>query len=438
MVPSLPTLVLALAAASTAATSGMLPGPLRAPAAPDAPATGAQDAPALVLESLDGEVTRRGADAGAIQSLAAAGAAFVRFEGLPAAPAGAAEIPLEDRASLELAGGDRITAAVRGGAGDTLELELVGGARLSLTVDAIRSVVFPARIPDAVTESPSAGPDGDRLYLVAGDALDRAVGFVDAFGAEAVTFEDARLGARDFPWDRVAALFITPLEDEFGGGEFGGEGEEEGDSGERVSVSIAGGGRLSGELVEITGPVEGVVLTIGGQSQVRLPGSVCREVALDDGSFAFLSDLVPAEDGASSLFGDEVGFRWPPRVDRDCKGGPLVVGGQLFDRGLGVHAPSRMVWQLEPGRWTELRLACGVDDSGQSPSDSSVRGTVVFRVLGDGEVLWESGIHRAGAAAFRPEPLDVSGVTELALEADPAGDFVLDRANWLRPLLVAD
>lgn len=406
-------------------------------ATPEPPAAlGGQEArsgaePRLVLESLDGEVTRRAADAGAISSLEAAGAAFIRFEGLPEI-AGAAEIPVEDRASLELVGGDRITAAVRGGAGDTLELELVGGARLSLTVDAIRSLVFPARIPDSVTESPSAGEDGDRLYLVAGNALDRAVGFVDAFGAEAVTFEDARLGARDFPWARVAALFITPLEEEFRA-----PGEED-DAGERVSVSIAGGGRLSGELVEVTGPIEGVSLVIGGQSEVRLPGAVCREVALDDGSFAFLSDLTPAEDGAASLFGDEIGFRWPPRVDRDCKGGPLTVGGRLYDRGVGVHAPSRLVWQLEAGRWAELRLACGVDDSGQSPSDSSVRGTVVFRVRGDGEVLWESGVHRAGAAAFRPAPLDVSGVKELVLEADPAGDFVLDRANWLRPLLVAE
>ena len=45
-------------------------------------------------------------------------------------------------------------------------------------------------------------------------------------------------------------------------------------------------------------------------------------------------------------------------------------------------------------------------------------------------------ILRAGEIAVRPEPLSIKGVKALVLEVDPAGDFVLDRANWLRPMLV--
>ena len=77
-----------------------------------------------------------------------------------------------------------------------------------------------------------------------------------------------------------------------------------------------------------------------------------------------------------------------------------------------------------------------MDDSGAPRSDGAPAGTVQFRVMGDGKVLWESPVSRAGAAPIRPEPIDIKGVDLLVLEVDPAGDFVLDRANWLRPMVV--
>ena len=60
---------------------------------------------------------------------------------------------------------------------------------------------------------------------------------------------------------------------------------------------------------------------------------------------------VPADAGNSSPFGDELGFVWPMRVDRNCRGGLLSVGGVVFDRGLGVHAPSRLTWDVG-GEWS--------------------------------------------------------------------------------------
>ena len=82
---------------------------------------------------------------------------------------------------------------------------------------------------------------------------------------------------------------------------------------------------------------------------------------------------------------------------------------------------------------TRLRLACGVDDTGAKAGNA---GAVRFRVLGDGEPLWASEIVRAGSPAQRPASMDVKGVSRLVLEVDPAGPFTLDRADWLRPMLV--
>ncbi|MEE2940322.1 MAG: NPCBM/NEW2 domain-containing protein [Planctomycetota bacterium] len=394
-----------------------------------APQTGLQDdsaEPRLVVEGLDGEREVRPLRAGPITSLAAIGAAFVHFEGVPASAAPGARIAPKDLGSFELAGGDRLAGAVRGGDGDLLSVELRGGVPLDLTIDAISSVVFPGRIPDGVTSTPGPGPDGDRLYLVASGSLDLAQGFVEAFTDEGVTFEDERLGARTFAWDRVAALFITALEEE---GDDGGAAP----TGEPVAVSLRGGGRLSGRLRRIAGPTEGVDIALGGGAEVSLPGRVVSEVALDDGSFRFLGDLVPSAEAPASLFGDDLGFAWPMRVDRNVRGGPLVVAGRTYLRGMGVHAPSRLEWELEGAGWRQLRVRCGVDDTGAKAGSA---GAVRFRVLGDDELLWQSDVVRAGAPAQRPPAMVLTGVSKLVLEVDPAGPFTLDRADWLRPMLV--
>ncbi|WP_419190282.1 NPCBM/NEW2 domain-containing protein [Saltatorellus ferox] len=414
-----------------AAPGAQSPGPSSGDDA--ARAARSSSAPRVVLEALDGTQTVRPADAAPLTSLRGAGAAFARFLDVArdSDGEGAQAISAKDFATLELAGGDRLAGAIRGGNGDLVDLELEGGVRLQLSIDGIRSIVFAGRIPDRVTTAPTAGDDGDRLYLVAAGSLDRAIGFVEEFTVEGVTFEDQRVGSRTYEWDRVAALFINPLEE---GGAEGGAGEPASGeaAAETVSVSLVGGGRLSGRLLEIGSAEEGVLLGLSGTAEVRLPGAIVSEVALDDGSFRFLSDIEPASLGSASPFGDDLGFTWPMRVDRNCQGGLLRVGGQTHARGLGVHAPSELRWDLD-GTWKELRLACGVDDSGTNGTRS---GSVSFRVLGDGKEIWKSEILRAGESAAQPAPLSITGVKTLVLEANPAGDFVLDRANWLRPMLV--
>ena len=402
--------------------------PLGAAVQDDEPSTAERVVePRVVLESLEGERTYRAVDAAPLGSLVAAGAAFARFEGLAEVVA-LGPAPGASVAALQLAGGDRLRAVVRGGDGDVLDVELQPGVRLALSIDGIRSLVHPARIPDSVTESPAAGApaDGDRLYLVAANGLDRAQGFVESFSAEGVAFFDERLGQRTYPWSRIAALFIAPLEEEGAAPTAPEEGAE------RVAVTLAGGGRISGTLLQLGPPAQGVQIRIGGGAEVQLPGTIVTEVSLDDGSFRFLGDVPPADTGKSSPFDDDLGFVWPMRVDRNCRGGLLTVDGVVFDRGLGVHAPSRLSWDLG-GSWSSLRLMCGVDDSGQSGTRS---GAVRFRVLGDGRTLWESEVHRGGVRALKPAPISLEGVKALILEVDPAGDFVLDRANWIRPMLL--
>ncbi|UNX55182.1 endo-alpha-N-acetylgalactosaminidase family protein [Georgenia sp. TF02-10] len=126
---------------------------------------------------------------------------------------------------------------------------------------------------------------------------------------------------------------------------------------------------------------------------------------------AYVSDLelVSAENG------------WGP-VERDRSNGeqaagdgrPITLNGQVYAKGLGTHAPSRVrVYLAET--CTTFTADVGIDDVQKS------RGSVVFKVLGDGATLAESPVMRPDSATHRLEA-DVTGTRYLDLVVTDAGD----------------
>ncbi|MFT5154848.1 MAG: hypothetical protein ACI841_004856, partial [Planctomycetota bacterium] len=64
-------------------------------------------------------------------------------------------------------------------------------------------------------------------------------------------------------------------------------------------------------------------------------------------------------------------------------------------------------------------------------------GSVVFRVLVDGEERYRSGIVHGGNAAQRVPTIDLSKASELVLEVQDGEDlWIADRADWLLPILI--
>ena len=113
-----------------------------------------------------------------------------------------------------------------------------------------------------------------------------------------------------------------------------------------------------------------------------------------------------------------------PQIDKAVTGVPLIIGGRKFDRGLGTHAESRIWIDLQGGA-EQFVAWVGVDDNA-----GAGKGTVVFKVLGDGKTLFQSPVMKAGDA---PRPVDVSlqGVKLLLLIASDAGDGIgFDHADW--------
>ena len=124
---------------------------------------------------------------------------------------------------------------------------------------------------------------------------------------------------------------------------------------------------------------------------------------------------------------------WPHRIDRAVDGGALHVDGRRWSRGIGVHAPSRLTWKLNR-EWKEFRTFVAIDDSVLS---LDARGSVVFRVLVDGEERYRSKLVHGGNAAVAVGPVRLEGARELVLEVLDGDDlWIADRADWLLPILI--
>jgi hypothetical protein len=120
---------------------------------------------------------------------------------------------------------------------------------------------------------------------------------------------------------------------------------------------------------------------------------------------------------------------WGP-VERDRSvnesgggdGNPLTIGGVVYEKGLGTHAPADVTVYLG-GQCTEFTALLGLDDETTQP------GSVVFQVATDGETSYDSGVLRPGPAV--PVTVDVTGVRMLSLRVGDGGDNKnFDHADW--------
>ncbi|MFJ9412285.1 NPCBM/NEW2 domain-containing protein [Streptomyces sp. NPDC101393] len=104
-------------------------------------------------------------------------------------------------------------------------------------------------------------------------------------------------------------------------------------------------------------------------------------------------------------------------------GRPLTVGGTVFAKGLGVHAPSE-VTLYTGGRCRAFDARVGIDD------ESGGKGSAAFEVWANGKRVAGSGT-LTGTDAARPVTADISGARTVRLVVTDGGDGVdHDHADW--------
>src|SRR4029077_6013957 len=103
-----------------------------------------------------------------------------------------------------------------------------------------------------------------------------------------------------------------------------------------------------------------------------------------------------------------------PQANKSVDGHPIFIDGKRFEYCFGTHAISALRVALH-GKAERFTATVGVDD------EVGQRGTAVFKIVGDGKTLWESGVLRGGDPA-KEVSVDLRGVNKLLLLVSDAGD----------------
>ncbi|GAA0926888.1 hypothetical protein GCM10009558_106920 [Virgisporangium aurantiacum] len=116
-----------------------------------------------------------------------------------------------------------------------------------------------------------------------------------------------------------------------------------------------------------------------------------------------------------------------PTIDLSVGGGsPLSVLGQVYPTGIGVASPSAVRYYLG-GRCDRLTAMVGIDDAVRNVGPEGA--TATFQVIGDGRVLFDSGLLTRDDT--RRIDVDLTTVRVLDLVVGDGGDGGYnDRADW--------
>jgi hypothetical protein len=126
------------------------------------------------------------------------------------------------------------------------------------------------------------------------------------------------------------------------------------------------------------------------------------------------------------LLSGTVGWGGRPRADRTIMDRPLTILGTRYERGMGVHADSELIYALAP-EYARFVAVAGVDDEVQEPDATSL----AFQVFADDELLFESEVMGAGDPYVSISVELPKGAERLRLVVTDGGDGShWDHADW--------
>ncbi len=317
-----------------------------------------------------------------------------------------------------LAGGDCLMAADVTIVKERLRVDsdLLGIVDLPLEITAgivLRPPLVRAARDRWIAQVLNPGGEADRVLLDNGDALSGTIlGMTEeklrlqTDGGE-IEIERKRLVAMMFNPTLVGAPRVT---------------------GTRLLVGLKDGSLLT--AVDLTVEGETALLKLPGAVTCRVPWDAIIALQSLGGRAVYLSDLKPA----SFRHLPYLQLAWPLRIDRSVLDSRLRAEGHPYSKGLGMHSPARVTYDLDRP-FQRFEALAAIDD------EAGLRGSVVFRVFtDDGSGSWQSRyvspVVRGGDAPI-PISVDLSGAKRISLLVDFAdhGDE-LDHADWLDARLI--
>ncbi len=180
---------------------------------------------------------------------------------------------------------------------------------------------------------------------------------------------------------------------------------------------LSGGDHFTGDIRSATS--SSIQIGSAAFGEVKLDWSRIGRIEIRSPLVTWLADVKFKSQAVKSA----LGIDWTPRANLNVVGGPISLNGRKYARGLGVHGTTNLSYDLD-GKQSRLQATIGIDDS------MGKRGSVVFRVIGDGRELFKSDVLRGGAKPVDIS-VDITGVKLLELSTDAADGLDLgDHANW--------
>ncbi len=146
---------------------------------------------------------------------------------------------------------------------------------------------------------------------------------------------------------------------------------------------------------------------------LALPRRMDKIVQIDfsGGKIVYLSDLKPESARWTPYFGPRkpltaVAQFYAPRYDRNFDGGPLLLAGTQYRKGLALHSRTEIMYRL-PGPFSHFRAVAGIADAVRPG------GKTRLIVRGDDNVLLDAVI--AGSEAPRTIELNLAAVRRLTI-----------------------
>lgn len=321
-----------------------------------------------------------------------------------------------------LANGDRIAGTVVGGDAQVVrlrpDLSMAGETefwRIPLTALAAIWVTSPpgeTPLDPAVYPWATGTKRRDAVLLRNGDTIRGVIeSFTETLPPTARVKSDADPLPTAFPFTGVSALSFDPT-----------LARVRKPKGPYARLVLSDGSRISVADATSNGVTLNATTLFGAALQVRVADVIAYDVL--QGKATYLSDLKP-KTAKTEPFN---GVAWPWAADRSAKGNPIRLGEHTYDKGIGTHPRTTIVYDLN-GKYRRFEALVGLDAA------TGRRGAAEVRVLVDGkEVLVET---VTGGDAARPVSLDVGKAKQLTLIVGfgLGGDVQAD-VNWADARLV--
>ncbi|MBD0405191.1 NPCBM/NEW2 domain-containing protein [Flammeovirga sp. EKP202] len=118
---------------------------------------------------------------------------------------------------------------------------------------------------------------------------------------------------------------------------------------------------------------------------------------------------------------------WRVNDNKTVDGKELILQGKTYERGLGLHAPSKISWKIEEG-YEHFYVTPAASESHN--------GYLQMKILLDGKEVFNTGEIKSQMQEVKPFDIKVKGAKTLTLIVNELGSKGGDHANWLDPFFI--